>query len=101
MFECTMMSKVYQKEIYRLPLPRELLREILTYCDWTFMRTAFWYIVASKFDPSSLYRAKQMDDAYHYLASDDNDVHTVFHRYHPKHRDIDAYVNHIERNYYL
>ena len=96
-----MMSKVYRKEVKRLPLPRELLEEILTYCDWTFMRMALWYIVASKFDTSSLYRAKQMDDAYRYLATDDNDKHMVFRRYHPRHAEITDYVTHIEKNYYL
>ena len=96
-----MMAKVYQKEVYRLPLPRELLEDILTYCHWSTVRTSLWYIVASKIDVQSLYRAKQMDDAYRYLASDDNDIHMVFSRYHPRYREITDYVDHIERNTHL
>ena len=93
-----MMARVYQKEVYRLPLPRELLEDILTYCHWSSVRTSLWYLVASKFDIEALYRAKQMDDAYQYLASDDNDIHVVFSRYNPNYKEITDYVHHIETN---
>lgn len=96
-----MMSKVYQKEVYRLNLPRELLREILTYCRWSSVRTALWYIVASKIDVHSLYRAKQMDDTYRYLASTDDDIHVVFQNRFKPCEEIIHYVDHIEKNFYV
>ncbi len=65
---------VCRKEIMKLNLPSELLREVLTYCVWKRpQRTSFWYIVASHFDTNGFTRAKEIDQSLHYLASDEYD----------------------------
>jgi hypothetical protein len=92
------MAVVYQKEISRLNLPTELVKKVLTYCTWVSSRTILWYIVASKVDACSLHRAKQMDDAYQYLAPDETDVYTVFRNRFSPNEEILDYVRHIEMN---
>jgi hypothetical protein len=95
------MSTVYihkvKKEVYKLNIPVELIHEVISYCSWKRPKiSCMWYIVASKLDPSCLIRARQIDLAKEYLASDD-DMDGCFVFKHMKDEVVD-YVKHIENN---
>jgi hypothetical protein len=91
---CTYKCK---KELFKLNIPIEVIREVITYCSWTYPKpSCMWYIIASKFDTNGLIRAKQVDRVKEYLASDDeNDCLFIFK--HTKDEVFD-YVRHIENN---
>jgi hypothetical protein len=92
-----MNAVVCKKELLKLNLPTEVLFEVLTYCVWTRpLRSSLWYIVASRFDPTCLTRAKQTDQALQYLDSDEyDDCCYVFKR---TSHELINYVHHIENN---
>jgi hypothetical protein len=81
-------------EIRKISLPRDLILEILKFCSWSRVNQSVWYIVASKFDPTKLARAKQLDVLSTFLSNDDeDDMMDLF-----KSFDCFDYVNHIRNN---
>ena len=92
----TVCTYTCKKEILKLKIPIELIREVISYCSWTRPKKCTWYIIASKFDTNCLIRAKQIDRVNEYLASDDeNACFLVFKAYKD---DVLDYVKHIENN---
>jgi len=82
---------LYEKEVRKLDLPDVIISEIISFCNWAYTRH-MWYIVASKFDPTRLVQAKQLDTINTFLANDDeDDMLDLF-----KSKDCIDYVNHIQ-----
>ena len=88
------MLAVYKRELRRFPLPDVILSEILSYCHWKQTRTRVWYIIASKLNPDSLARAKQIDTVNEFLYSDEEDDRASLFRT----SESLYYLEHIKKN---
>jgi len=80
--------------VKQLALPNVIINKILTFCSWSSLKTAMWYIIASHIDATYLHRAKEVDQVNQYLASDDeSDMFYIFKR----HNDSLIMVEHIKK----